>query len=88
MVKPGTAVAAVRALSCAALALAVSRPATAPGAEPPRWLGDELPLPLPVKTPQDIAFKTAAERQYLIFNLMAGGKLAFQRGDFAMAVEK
>ena len=50
--------------------------------------GDDLPLPLPVKTPQDIGFKTAAERQYLIFNLMAGGKLAYQRGDYAVAVEK
>jgi plastocyanin len=58
------------------------------GTEPPRWLGDELPLPLPVKTPQDITFKAAAERQYLIFNLMAGGKLAYQRGDYAAAVEK
>jgi hypothetical protein len=55
---------------------------------PPKWLGDELPLPLPVKTPQDIGFKSAAERQYLIFNLMAGGKLAYQRGDYAVAVEK
>jgi len=53
-----------------------------------RWLGDDLPLPLPVKTPQDIGFKTAAERQYLIFNLMAGGKVAFQRGDYATAVDR
>ncbi|HWJ57150.1 MAG TPA: hypothetical protein VNR90_13020, partial [Vicinamibacterales bacterium] len=52
------------------------------------WLGDDLPLPLPVKTPQDIGFKAAAERQYLIFNLMAGGKLAYQRGDYVAAVEK
>jgi len=57
-------------------------------AEPPKWLGDDLPLPLPVKTPQDIGFKAAAERQYLIFNLMAGGKLAYQRGDYAVAVDK
>ena len=53
-----------------------------------KWLGDELPLPLSVKTPQDIGFKAAAERQYLIFNLMAGGKLAFERGDYATAVDK
>jgi plastocyanin len=57
-------------------------------ADPPRWLGDDLPLPLQVKTPADIGFKAAAERQYLIFNLMAGGKLAYQRGDYAAAVEK
>jgi len=53
-----------------------------------RWLGDDLPLPLPVRTPQDIGFKSTTERQYLIFNLMAGGKLAFQHGDYASAVDK
>jgi plastocyanin len=81
-----------RALRCAAcLVVAVS---TAPLGAAPRpteschWLGEEQPLPLPVKTPQDIAFKTAAERQYLIFNLMAAGKVAAQRGDNAVAVEK
>ena len=52
--------------------LSAMRPVGA--AEPPKWLGDDLPLPLPVKTPQDIGFKSAAERQYLIFNLMAGGQ--------------
>jgi plastocyanin len=57
-------------------------------ADQARWLGDDLPLPLTVKSPQDIGFKSAAERQYLIFNLMAGGKLAYQRGDYAAAVEK
>jgi hypothetical protein len=70
----------------AALALGVVRAAGA--AEPPKWLGDDLPLPLPVKTPQDIGFNAAAERQYLIFNLMAGGKLAYHRGDYAAAVDK
>ena len=54
----------------------------------PKWLGDDLPLPLSVRTPQDIGFKSAAERQYLIFNLMAGGKLAFERADYAGAVDK
>jgi plastocyanin len=53
-----------------------------------KWLGDDLPLPLSVKTPQDIGFKAAAERQYLIFNLMAGGKLAYERGDYAGAADK
>ena len=61
--------------------------ASAAGGEA-KWLGDDLPLPLPVKTPQDIGFKSAAERQYLIFNLMAGGKLAYQRGDYATAVDR
>jgi hypothetical protein len=74
----------------AALLLGLGGPARpARAAEPPaRWLGDDLPLPLTVKTPQDIAFKSAAERQYLIFNLMAAGKLAFQRGDFSTAADK
>jgi plastocyanin len=76
-----------RLLTAAALACcaAAGRPARA--AEP-KWLGDDLPLPLSVKTPQDIGFKTAAERQYLIFNLMAGGKLAFDRGDYGGAADK
>ena len=52
------------------------------------WLGEEMPLPLPVETPRDIHFKTVAERQYLIFNLLAGGKVALQRGDYATAVRK
>jgi plastocyanin len=64
---------------------AAPAPTTADGE---RWLADELPLPLTVKTPQDIGFKSAVERQYLIFNLMAAGKLAYQRGDFATAVAK
>jgi plastocyanin len=68
------------------LSFAGIRPTAA--AEPPKWLGDDLPLPLPVRTPQDIGFKAAAERQYLIFNLMAGGKIAYQRGEYAVAVEK
>jgi len=82
-----------RALRCGAAALAwltaaASAPAGAVEPPAPKWLGDELPLPLPVKTPQDIGFKSAAERQYLIFNLMASGKLAYQRGDYTMAVDK
>jgi plastocyanin len=76
------------AAGAAAAAWLTAGAAPTRAAEPPRWLGDELPLPLPVKTPQDIAFKAAAERQYLIFNLMAGGKLAYQRGAWGLAVEK
>jgi plastocyanin len=79
-----------RIVTGAALALGVlfaTGTAAAAGGET-RWLGDDLPLPLPVKTPQDIGFKSATERQYLIFNLMAGGKLAYQRGDYAAAVDK
>jgi plastocyanin len=68
--------------------LSTAGPASAAPAGDGRWLGDDLPLPLPVKTPQDMGFKSATERQYLIFNLMAGGKLAFQRGDYASAADK
>jgi len=64
-------------------------PARAAPKEPePVWLGTELPLPLSVRTPRDLALKALAERQYLIFNLLAGGKLAWDRGDFAQAAAK
>jgi plastocyanin len=79
----------IRRAAAVIAATALWTAATGPAAaEQPKWLGDDLPLPLPVKTPQDIGFKSAAERQYLIFNLMAGGKLAYQRGDYATAVDK
>src|SRR3954469_2834490 len=64
-------------------AVAAPTPSDAPG-----WLGEELPLPLAVRTPQDLAVKAAAERQYLIFNLVAGGKLAYDGGDYAAAAAK
>jgi plastocyanin len=66
--------------------LALGAPASLPAAPAPPWLGPELPLPLPVRTPQDIAFKTEAERQYLIFNLMATGKVAYDGGDLPRAI--
>jgi hypothetical protein len=62
--------------------------ASARAAEPSNWPGDEMPLPITVKTAQDMAFKTVAERLYLTFNLMASGRLAWQRGDYAGAAEK
>src|SRR4051794_71754 len=52
------------------------------------WLGSEMPLPLTVSTPQDLAFKNMAERQYLIFNLLAAGKIAWDQRDFATAAAK
>jgi plastocyanin len=60
----------------------------APDGKAPPWLGEEMPLPLTVKTPQDLALKAAAERQYLIFNLLARGKLAWDAGDYATAAAK
>jgi plastocyanin len=62
-------------------------------AEPPRgapagWPGEEMPLPIAVRSPADLALKAVAERQYLIFNLIASGKLAWDRGDYATAAGK
>lgn len=52
------------------------------------WPGDEMPLPVTVKGPEDLQFKAVAERQYLIFNLMVAGRLAYERNDFAIAADK
>jgi plastocyanin len=62
--------------------------AAPPASDVRGWMGEELPLPLAVRTPQDLAVKSAAEKQYLIFNLLAGGKLAWDGGDFATAATK
>ena len=73
------------------LLAALAAPGSAVAAPPPDgrgWLGEELPLPLAVRTAQDLAVKAAAEKQYLIFNLIAGGKLAWDQGDFATAAGK
>jgi len=51
------------------------------------WPAREMPLPIVVRSPQDLTFKTEVERQYLIFNLMAGGRVAFEAGDFALVME-
>ena len=45
-------------------------------------------MPLAVKTAQDLAVKAIAEKQYLIFNLLAGGKLAWDAGENATAASK
>jgi len=47
-----------------------------------------MPLPIAVRSPQDLAFKTEVERQYLIFNLMAGGRVAWEAGDFTRAAHE
>jgi len=72
----------------AALAVPLSASAAPPPSDGRGWLGEELPLPLAVRTAQDLAVKAAAEKQYLIFNLLAGGKLAWDGGDFATAAGK
>jgi len=55
---------------------------------PADWPGEEMPLPLVVRAPEDLAFKAAAERQYLIFNLLAGGRRAYDQGDMATAAAR
>src|SRR4029453_4330666 len=67
------------------LALLAARASTraAPPPDGRGWLGEELPLPLAVRTAQDLAVKAAAEKQYLIFNLLAGGNLAWAPGRVA-----
>ena len=52
------------------------------------WTGAELPLQLAVRSPDDLAFKALAERHYLVFNLLAAGKVAWDAGDFAAAAAK
>ncbi len=52
------------------------------------WLGDEMPLPLAVRSAEDLALKAVAERVYLVFNLLAGGKLAWDRSRFDEAAGK
>ena len=81
----------MRALTVVIVAWSVSVLAAAPksgAAKDPEWLGEQMPLPLAVKTPEDLAFKATSERQYLIFNLLAGGKLAWDRGDYPLAATR
>jgi plastocyanin len=66
--------------------LLAANPKNAPDAGVP--MPESMPLQLAVRTPEDLAFKAAAERQYLIFNLLAGGKLAWDRGDFSGAATR
>jgi plastocyanin len=55
---------------------------------PAAWPGAEMPLPVAVRTPEDLEFKKALEREYLIFNLLGAGKLAFDKSDWDGAVAK
>ncbi|MFT3839833.1 MAG: hypothetical protein QM723_22795 [Myxococcaceae bacterium] len=74
--------------------LAQAALAKSPQAPPPKtpapaeWPGEQFPLPLSVKSPEDLAFKGVAEREYLVFNLLAGGKVAFDAGEWAVAAQK
>jgi hypothetical protein len=72
----------------AALTLLSSGGAWAAPALPANWPGDDMPLPMVVKSPEDLAFKNEVERQYAVFNLMTAGKMAYEAGDYARAVRK
>ena len=52
------------------------------------WIAAEQPLPLSVKTAQDLKLKAAIERQYLVFNLLGQGKVSYDKGDFADAAHR
>jgi plastocyanin len=78
----------LRFTSSLLLAAAIATPAVAAPPDGRNWPGEEMPLPLAVRTPADLSVKALAERQYLIFNLLAGGKLAFDSGDYATAASK
>src|ERR1043165_7395080 len=67
------------------LLLAILLAASTPTHE---WLGPEMPLPPAARTPQDLQFKTVAEREYLIFNLLSSGKVAWHSGDYATAAAR
>lgn len=64
---------------------ALARPS---GGEAPEWLRKQMPLPLAVKSVEDLKIKALAERHYLIFNLLGGGKLAWDAGDPAQAAAR
>ena len=57
----------------------------ASSAPPPEPSIAQLPMPMVVRTPEDKTFQSAAERQYLILNLLASGRLAYDRGDMPTA---
>lgn len=67
-------------------ALLLALPARA--APPPEASIAQLPMPMVVRTPEDKTFQSATERQYLIFNLLASGRLAYDRGDMATAASQ
>ncbi|MBS2025933.1 MAG: hypothetical protein JST92_26340, partial [Deltaproteobacteria bacterium] len=54
----------------------------------PEWLSTEFPLPLGVRSEADLTFKTAAEREFLVFNLLVAGKVAYDAGDFGAAAQR
>jgi plastocyanin len=78
----------LRRLAALLLALPAAARAAPPSGPAVTWPGDDMPLPLVVHSPEDLAFKNEAERQYAVFNLMTSGKLAFEAGDYARAARR
>jgi hypothetical protein len=78
----------IRAALIGALLAAVPTPLPGPAPASMAWPSREMPLPISVRSPQDLTFKTEVERQYLIFNLMAAGRVAYEAGDFARAAHE
>jgi plastocyanin len=72
----------------AAAASLLARPAWSAPSVADSWPGDDMPLPLTVRGPEELAFKNEAERQYAVFNLMTSGKLAFEAGDYPRALRR
>ncbi len=52
------------------------------------FVGEALPLPLTVKTPEELSYKALTERQYLLVNLLIGAKAAWDKGDWQTAATK
>lgn len=51
-------------------------------------LGEQLPLSLLVKTPEELEYKAVTERQYLLVTLLVGAKAAWDRNDWETAATK
>lgn len=79
-----TSMTPTRLLALLALPALAAKPAADAGVA---WAGEAVPLPVAVRTPEDLAFKAAAEKQYLVFNLLVTGKVAWDAGDFARAAD-
>lgn len=48
-------------------------------------LGEQLPLALLVRTPEELHYKALAERQYLLVTLLISAKAAWDKNDFSSA---
>lgn len=51
-------------------------------------LGEQLPLALVVRTPEELSYKAMTERQYLLVTLLISAKAAWDKGDFAGAATR